>query len=116
MVSRLRQSLEASPQAKRFVIQGDEHPPFEELEAASARYPVSVYGVPVSDTCKEVVDGLVRRTVPRESLVVARGPWVFTREAVADALTRVAGHEAEIRDMIGFCEASQVRVRVLPVR
>jgi 2-C-methyl-D-erythritol 4-phosphate cytidylyltransferase len=70
----------------------------------------------MSDTCKEVVDGLVRRTVPRESLVVTRGPWVFTREALADALNRVAGREAEIADLIGFCEAARVRVRVLPVR
>ena len=77
---------------------------------------MSVYAVPVRDTCKEVVDGLVRRTVPRESLVVARGPWVFTRRALADALSAVAGREADIPDLIAFCEAARVRVRVLPAR
>lgn len=75
---------------------------------------VTVVAVPVSDTCKEVVDGLVRVTIPRESLVVARGPWVFNRDALADALDRVAGRETQIHDMTGLCEAARVRVRVLP--
>jgi 2-C-methyl-D-erythritol 4-phosphate cytidylyltransferase len=88
----------------------------DELVAEAEPYPVSLYAVPVRDTCKEVVDGLVRRTVPRESLVVARGPWVFTRQALADALSAVAGREAGIPNLIGFCEAAHVRVRVLPAR
>jgi 2-C-methyl-D-erythritol 4-phosphate cytidylyltransferase len=112
----LRRSFDAEPEAKRFVIHGDGHPPSEELVAESAPYPVAVYGEPLSDTCKEVVDGVVRATVPRQSLVIAWGPWVFTREALADALTRVAGRETETIDMTGFCEAAQVRVRVLPRR
>ena len=84
--------------------------------ADSASYPASVYGVPLSDTCKEVVDGLVRRTIPRETLLLAGGPWVFTREALAEALAQIAGREAEIPDMTGFCEAAHVRVRVLTAR
>jgi 2-C-methyl-D-erythritol 4-phosphate cytidylyltransferase len=106
----------ASPQAQRFVIQGDDHLSSDELLAESEPYPASVYGDPESDTCKEVVDGLVRRTVPRETLAVARGPWVFTRQALADGLSAVAGREAEIPDLIAFCEAGRVRVRVLPDR
>jgi 2-C-methyl-D-erythritol 4-phosphate cytidylyltransferase len=110
----LRRSYEAQPQARRFVIQGDDRPRVEELAAESAPYPVAVYGVPMSDTCKEVVDGVVRATVPRQSLVTLRGPWVFTREVLADALTRVEGRETEIVDLAGFCEAARLRVRVLP--
>ncbi|HEX9546803.1 MAG TPA: hypothetical protein VF942_05665 [Acidimicrobiales bacterium] len=70
----------------------------------------------MSDTCKEVVEGVVRATVTRQSLVTLRGPWVFTREALADALTRVEGRETEIVDLTGFCEAARLRVRVLPGR
>jgi 2-C-methyl-D-erythritol 4-phosphate cytidylyltransferase len=70
----------------------------------------------MSDTVKEVVDGRVRRTVPRETLAQVIGPWVFAREALADALTRVAGGEPQITEMIGFCEAAHIRVRVLPAR
>lgn len=70
----------------------------------------------MSDTCKEVVDGLVRRTIPRETLVALRGPWIFSRQALEDALGTVAGREAEIRDLIGFCDVAGVRLRVLPAR
>jgi hypothetical protein len=115
-VARLRRSLDAQPGATRFVIQGDERAPFEEPVAEPAPFPVGVYGELLTDTCKEVVDGVVRATVPRQSLVMARGPWVFTREALADALTHIKGREMETIDMTGFCEAAQVRVRVLSRR
>ena len=74
---------------------------------------VGVVTVPMSDTVKEVVDGRVRRTVPRETLVQVIGPWIFDREALADALSRVAAGDAQITDMIGVCQATRVRVRVL---
>ena len=77
---------------------------------------VGVVAVPMSDTVKEVVDGRVRRTVPRETLVQLTGPWVFDREALTDAQARVAGGQAQITDMIGFCEAAHLRVRVLAQR
>ncbi len=77
---------------------------------------MGVVAIPMSDTVKEVVDGRVRRTVPRETLIQVIGPWVFDREALVDAMTRVAGAETSITDMIGLCEAAHVRVRVLPAR
>jgi 2-C-methyl-D-erythritol 4-phosphate cytidylyltransferase len=112
VVSRLRVALDAQPRARRFVLQGEEPARLEESEAA----PVAVYGAPVGDTCKEVVDGRVRATVPRERLVMLQGPWVFTREALADTLERVDGRDTEIVDLTAFCEAARVRVRVLPAR
>ncbi len=77
---------------------------------------MGVVAIPMSDTVKEVVDGRVRRTVPRETLVQVIGPWVFDRESLVGAMTRVAGAETSITDMIGLCEAAHVRVRVLPAR
>jgi 2-C-methyl-D-erythritol 4-phosphate cytidylyltransferase len=77
---------------------------------------VGVVAIAISDTVKEVVDGMVRRTVPRETLVQVIGPWVFDREALVEAMTRVAGAEPAITDMIGFCVAAHVNVRVLPPR
>jgi 2-C-methyl-D-erythritol 4-phosphate cytidylyltransferase len=70
----------------------------------------------MSDTVKEVLDGRVLRTVPRETLVQVTGTWIFDREALGDVLTAVAGSEKEITDMIGLCEAARVRVRALPAR
>jgi len=68
--------------------------------------------VPVIDTCKEVVDGFVRRTIPRDTLVDARGPWTFRRETVMQVLDRV-GNGAEISNLIDLCRSAHLRVRVL---
>jgi len=75
-------------------------------------YDVSVVALPVTDTCKEVVDGLVRRTIPRDTLVDARGPWIFRRDALMLALDRV-GTAAQISNLIELCQAARLRVRVL---
>jgi 2-C-methyl-D-erythritol 4-phosphate cytidylyltransferase len=74
---------------------------------------ISVLTTPVSDTCKEVVDGLVRRTVPRDSLVTLTGPWAFTRHALTDALERVAGRDRDLTGMVDLSEAARLRVRVV---
>jgi 2-C-methyl-D-erythritol 4-phosphate cytidylyltransferase len=68
---------------------------------------------PVSDTCKEVIDGVVRGTVPRDSLVTITGPWLFTREALTDGLGRVEGRERDITRMLEFSEAARLKVRVI---
>ena len=73
---------------------------------------ITVVAVPVTDTCKEVVDGLVRRTIPRDTLVDARGPWAFQHEALVQALDRV-GTGADISNLIELCRAARLRVRVL---
>lgn len=75
---------------------------------------MGVVTIPMGDTVKEVVEGRVRRTVPRETLVQVIGPWIFDRGVLVDAVTRVEGAEAATTDMIGFCEAALVHVRVLP--
>lgn len=75
--------------------------------------PVSVAAVPVSDTVKEVIDRLVRRTIPRETLVEARGPWIFTRDALVDALARSTNHESQVPQLVALCEIGRLRVRVL---
>jgi 2-C-methyl-D-erythritol 4-phosphate cytidylyltransferase len=117
-VTRLREALRAAAAAQRIVI--DTHPtPQTDIShppPLTAEGRVGVYTIPMSDTVKEVVDGTVRRTVPRETLVQVIGPWVCDREALVDAMTRVVGAETVITDMIGFCEAAKVRVRAMPVR
>ncbi len=77
---------------------------------------MGVFTLPMSDTVKEVVNGWVRRTVPRATLVQVTGPWVVDREALVDALSRVGGSEARITDMIGLCDVAQIRVRALPAQ
>src|SRR5207237_10911590 len=117
IVGRLRQALSAAPAAQRFVIHLS--PPSlagEGQRGGDGDYPISVLTLPITDTCKEVVDGLVRATVPRESLVEVRGPWLITREGLADALVRAVTREDAITDMLSLCEAAGVRVRNLPMK
>jgi 2-C-methyl-D-erythritol 4-phosphate cytidylyltransferase len=68
--------------------------------------------VAVTDTCKEVIDGLVRRTIPRDALVDARGLWMFRRETLVRALDRL-GTRADIGNLVDLCRAARLRVRVL---
>ena len=74
---------------------------------------VGVVAVPMSDTVKEVVDGRVRRIVPRETLVQVIGPWVFGRDALVEALARIEDPRGNIEDLLAFCEAARLQVRVL---
>jgi 2-C-methyl-D-erythritol 4-phosphate cytidylyltransferase len=110
-VARLGKALEAQPNATRFIVHGDHHPHFEELVRAAWPFPVSVVATPVRDTCKEVLDGVVRWTVARESLLDAVGPWVFSREGLVDALSRVHGIEDRIAGLLDL--AGRIRVRAL---
>lgn len=70
--------------------------------------------VPMNDTCKEVVDGMVRRTVPRDMIAEARGPWFFARDELVTALEQAIGQEQRITDMVALCRIANLRVRVLP--
>ena len=81
-------------------------------EGQGGGYEVNVVAVPVTDTCKEVVDGLVTRTIPRDVLADARGPWTFRRETLMQALDRV-GTGADISSLIELSQAAGLRVRVV---
>ena len=82
-------------------------------EGQGGGYRISVVAAPVRDTCKEVIDGLVRRTVPRDSLATVSGPWLFTREALTDALARIEGRERDLTGLVALCEAARLKVRVV---
>jgi hypothetical protein len=119
MVGRLRNAVTENPGANRFVIstQPEFPSPFgggqgEGFLGEAADYPVSVVAITISDTCKEVVNGMVRRTVPRDTLVDARGPWLFAHDALERALETVTGREEGISSMLAFCRAAGLRVRV----
>lgn len=70
-----------------------------------------VRAVPVTDTCKQVVDGVVSRTLSRESLVDVRGPWLIGRQRLATALGRVAD-DADVQSMLDICRLGRVPVRL----
>ncbi|HEY0492979.1 MAG TPA: hypothetical protein VGD57_05890 [Candidatus Dormibacteraeota bacterium] len=80
-------------------------------EALASAEPVVAVGQPVRDTCKEVVEGIARRTVPRESLVELTGPWLFSNAALRGALDRVG--EAAPEDPLALCRVAGLRIRVI---
>lgn len=112
MVAHLHQALAEAPAAKRFVIKSQGG--FPSPRVGEGGGPVVAYAVPVADTCKEVTGGLVVRTVPRDSLWIALGPWVFERDALSRALSIVAGRASEIDSLLALCEMTRLQVRVLP--
>ncbi len=69
-------------------------------------------GSPVRDTCKEVRDGLVHRTIPREMLVDLTGAWLVSRAALADALDRV-GARAGVTGPLQLFSAAGLPIRVI---
>jgi 2-C-methyl-D-erythritol 4-phosphate cytidylyltransferase len=105
-LSELRAALDARPQAGHFLIGGVSLPAF----MGDSDAPVNVVGLAVSDTCKEVVDGLVRRTVPRENLVTLTGPWLVSAEALKAALDRIASGQA--RDPLELFRGSGLPIHV----
>ena len=112
-MARLREAIAAVPSAGRYVIHAEQGSPFPSWGGSGRGSSVTAYGRPVSDTCKEVVDGLVRRTVPRDSLVTITGPWVFTREALTDGLRRIEGRDRDVTGLLEFSESAGLKVRVV---
>ena len=84
-------------------------------EAVSVQEPVIAVALPVRDTCKEVVDGIVRRTVPRESLVEVTGPWLVTRSALEQALQR-SGSRGQAPGLLELFREAGLAIRVLAHR
>ncbi len=71
-----------------------------------------VLGVPVRDTCKEVREGLVQRTVARETLVDLMGPWLISRAALAAALDQ-GGAVARAANPLQLFSAAGLPIRVV---
>jgi 2-C-methyl-D-erythritol 4-phosphate cytidylyltransferase len=103
--------VDDAPNAKRFLLITPHFSPSPLWGGSGRGYPVSVIAVPITDTCKEVINGLVRRTVARDTLVDARGPWMFDREELIRALD--AASSAEVTNLVDLSRAAHLRVRVL---
>ena len=69
--------------------------------------------VAITDTVKEVANGLVVRTVPRDTLVYASGPWEFDRETLITALDNL-GSVADPPTLLDIARLAHLRVHVVP--
>lgn len=83
------------------------HALIDRVLAAARRTGAAIPALPVSDSVKEVSDGRVSRSVPRERLVAAQTPQIFTSDILrkAHAHARVvrvlATDEASLAEAIG---------------
>jgi hypothetical protein len=120
LVPALQEALHTAPNARRFMLYESATGEGEELtvpfplagEGQGGGNGVTVLAWRITDTCKEVIDGIVRRTVPRDTLVDAGGPWMFRRGELARALHAV-GSGGDVSNLVDLCRIARLRVRVL---
>ena len=112
-MSELRGVLARHPRADRFVYFGNAPVTAlpDQLEEPGV---MAVQGVRPTDTCKEVIDGVVVRTVPRERLIELAGPWACSRETIQLAVDRVSHDATSITSLLELCRAAGLRIRVFP--
>lgn len=70
----------------------------EEVIRAAARTGAAAPAIPVKDTVKVVKDGVVQRTLKRESLRAVQTPQVFETSLLKGALAKALADEAPITD------------------
>ncbi len=75
--------------------------------------PVTVAAVPVKNTYKRVVDSRVAETVPRQSLFLLQGPWLFDRAVLADAVGQARHFQWSVADELSLCQRMQLPIRVV---
>jgi 2-C-methyl-D-erythritol 4-phosphate cytidylyltransferase len=83
------------------------------LRSAAGAGEITVVGVPVSDTIKEVRDGLVRRTIPRETLADLRGPWLVNRDQLLATIARAQRERRVPASVVDLCRNAGLTVRVI---
>ena len=64
----------------------------------AATYHAAAPAVPIKDTVKEVAGGLVKKTIPRETLRAVQTPQVFDRELLIAALSNAEEHGIAVTD------------------
>ncbi|HEX7077331.1 MAG TPA: 2-C-methyl-D-erythritol 4-phosphate cytidylyltransferase [Candidatus Eisenbacteria bacterium] len=115
----VRRGLEASSRDAAFVAVHDVARPLvtveliERVYRAARAHGAAIPALPIRDTVKEVADGRVVRSVPRDRLQGAQTPQVFARDILARA------HEAraargDATDDAALVEASGTAVHVVP--
>ncbi|HYM48951.1 MAG TPA: 2-C-methyl-D-erythritol 4-phosphate cytidylyltransferase [Candidatus Limnocylindrales bacterium] len=114
----LRSALAQAAPASRIVIEARDRPRSTNglsalLEAASGAL-AAVPGRAVADTYKEVRDGRVVRTVPREALAELGSPWVFERHVLEEAVDRLLADRATCGSLIELCRLAGLELRLVP--
>ncbi len=82
------------------------------MEAGKAK-PVMAAAVPVKNTYKRVVDSRVVETVPRHTLVLMQGPWLFDRAVLDEAVRQARRFQWSIADELSLCQKVQLSIHLV---
>lgn len=111
-------ALQVAGEARRLILQPADHPlPAERIPAlvlAIGEAPVGVPAIAVSDTIKQVRDGVVVRTLARETLAELKAPWIFRREVLEGAIARARASGWRCAGALDLCRSAGIPVRILP--
>ncbi|MBR5543706.1 MAG: 2-C-methyl-D-erythritol 4-phosphate cytidylyltransferase [Oscillospiraceae bacterium] len=77
---------------------------------AAAKYNAAAPAVPLKDTVKEAESRLIKRTVPRDSIVAIQTPQVFDATLIAGALKKAVDENSPITDDCSAVEQIGMRV------
>ncbi|MBX7219430.1 MAG: 2-C-methyl-D-erythritol 4-phosphate cytidylyltransferase [Blastocatellia bacterium] len=116
----VREALMAAPAETEYVVVHDAVRPFisaqlvtESLTAARA-FRAVVVGHQVTDTVKQVQDGLVVATPPRETLFAVQTPQVFEAQLLRTAHERALAEGWRVTDDAMLVEKLGLPVRIVP--
>lgn len=87
---------------------------FDATVAAAIESGAAIAAVPVTDTIKQVRDGTVVATVPREDLVNVQTPQAFQKALLLYAFEFASQTGASVTDEAGLVEAIGAPIRVVP--
>lgn len=74
----------------------------------------AICALPVRDTVKRVIDGVITDTVSRDNLYLAHTPQAFKREVILKALNTVSDKGVDITDDASACEYCGIDVGIIP--
>lgn len=116
--SALAGAVEASGEAKLIGIHDGARPfvsqaLIERVIRCAAEYDAAVPALPVHDTVKIAVNGIIETTLERENVVSVQTPQVFTAELIKCALTSAVENGLSITDDSSAVEELGVPVRTV---
>lgn len=108
-------TLEANREAQLIAIHDGARPfvsieVIEDAVAQALRTGAAAPAVPVKDTIKEAVDGLVERTLARETLFAVQTPQVFEASLIRAALQKALDDGVELTDDCAAVERLGMKV------
>lgn len=80
---------------------------------AAHSYGAAAPGIPVKDTIKTVVGGVVRQTLDRAALQAIQTPQVFDVDLLRGALTKAAADQAQVTDDCSAVERLGMSVKIV---